>query len=224
MHQIGVREVVEIGGFHFNAETILMTWITMAIVILIAVLATRHLKEVPVGWQNAVEAVVNLLQGQIDAIMGPEGRSLAPLFITMFLFLLIANWLGLCPGMASPTNDLNTTLGMAIMVSLVIHGIGLAKQGVSHLGHFFQPFAPFVFLNLIEEVSRPATLAFRLFGNILAGEVLIIILLQLIPWYLNWAPSCIWLMFSIFVGAIQAFVFTMLSITYIAPSVHAHHK
>ena len=73
-----------------------------------------------------------------------------------------------------------------------------------------------------EEMSRPATLAFRLFGNILAGEVLIIILLQLIPWYANWAPSCIWLMFSIFVGVIQAFVFTMLSITYITPSVH--HK
>ena len=222
MHQIGVREVVEIGGFHFNAETILMTWITMAIVILIAVLATRHLKEVPVGWQNAVEAIVGLLQGQMDAIIGPEGRFLAPLFITLFLFLLISNWLGLCPGMASPTNDLNTTLGMAVMMSLVIHGVGLARQGIGHLHHFVEPFAPFILVNLIEEMSRPATLAFRLFGNILAGEVLIIILLQLIPWYANWAPSCIWLMFSIFVGVIQAFVFTMLSITYITPSVH--HK
>lgn len=106
-----------------------MTWITMAIVILIAVLATRHLKEaIPVGWQNAVEAVVNLLQeGRWMRLWVRKDDPWRHCLLQCFV-LLIANWLGLCPGMASPTNDLNTTLGMAIMVSLVIHGIGLAKQ------------------------------------------------------------------------------------------------
>ena len=209
MDKIGVREVIEIGGYTFNEHTILMTWITMAIVILVAVLATRNLKEVPTGWQNAM--------------IGEGGLFLVPLFLTLFLYLMVANWLGLCPGMESPTNDLNTTLGMAIFMSFFVnHAVGLMKQGAGHLHHFIEPFAPFIIVNLIEELSRPASLAFRLFGNILAGEVLIIIILELVPGAINWLPSTPWVLFSLFVGVIQAYIFTMLSITYIAPSVRHH--
>ena len=223
MDKIGVREVVEIGGYTFNEHTILMTWITMAIVILVAVLATRNLKEVPTGWQNAVETVAELWETQVKALIGEGGVFLVPLFLTLFLYLMVANWLGLCPGMESPTNDINTTLGMAVFMSfLVNHAVGLMKQGVGHLHHFIEPFAPFIIVNLIEELSRPASLAFRLFGNILAGEVLIIIILELVPGAINWLPSTPWIIFSLFVGVIQAYIFTMLSITYIAPSARTH--
>ena len=223
MDKIGVREVIEIGGHTFNEHTILMTWLTMAIVILVAVLATRNLKEVPTGWQNAMEAVADLWETQVKAMIGEGGVFLVPLFLTLFLYLMVANWLGLCPGMESPTNDLNTTLGMAIFMSFFVnHAVGLMKQGAGHLHHFIEPFAPFIIVNLIEELSRPASLAFRLFGNILAGEVLIIIILELVPGVINWLPSTPWILFSLFVGVIQAYIFTMLSITYIAPSVRHH--
>ena len=223
MDKIGVREVIEIGGHTFNEHTILMTWITMAIVILVAFLATRNLKEVPTGWQNAVETVAELWETQVKALIGEGGVFLVPLFLTLFLYLMVANWLGLCPGMESPTNDINTTLGMAIFMSFFVnHAVGLMKQGAGHLPHFIEPFAPFIIVNLIEELSRPASLAFRLFGNILAGEVLIIIILELVPGVINWLPSTPWILFSLFVGVIQAYIFTMLSITYIAPSARTH--
>ena len=225
MDKIGVREVIEIGGHTFNEHTILMTWITMAIIILVAILATRNLKEVPTGWQNAMEAVAALWETQVKALIGEGGVFLVPLFLTLFLYLMVANWLGLCPGMESPTNDINTTLGMAIFMSFFVnHAVGLMKQGAGHLHHFIEPFAPFIIVNLIEELSRPASLAFRLFGNILAGEVLIVIILELVPGVINWLPSTPWILFSLFVGVIQAYIFTMLSITYIAPSARTHEE
>ena len=225
MDKIVVREVIEIGGHTFNEHTILMTWITMAIIILVAILATRNLKEVPTGWQNAMEAVADLWETQVKALIGEGGVFLVPLFLTLFLYLMVANWLGLCPGMESPTNDINTTLGMAIFMSFFVnHAVGLMKQGAGHLHHFIEPFAPFIIVNLIEELSRPASLAFRLFGNILAGEVLIVIILELVPGVINWLPSTPWILFSLFVGVIQAYIFTMLSITYIAPSARTHEE
>lgn len=225
MDTIGVRKVIEIGGIQFNEHTIVMTWITMAIVILVAILATRNLKEVPTGWQNAIEAIAELWDTQLRAMVGKDGVFLLPLFLTLFLYLMIANWLGLCPFMESPTNDVNTTLGMAVTMSFFFnHGVGLMRQGIRHLHHFIEPFAPFIVVNLIEELSRPASLAFRLFGNIFAGEVLIIIIRELCPWWAAWLPNTIWVGFSIVVGIIQAYIFTMLSITYVGPSAHKHHE
>ena len=218
MHEIGVREVVQFAGLTFNVETLIMTWITMAVVILIAFLATRNLRLVPTGWQNAIEMVVTALHGQIDATMGPRGRMLAPLIISLFLFLLVSNWLGLIPTLSSPTNDLNTTPGLALMVIVMLHVMGVYFKGMHYIKHFFQPVPVFVVINAIEEVAKPITLAFRLFGNILAGEILIIILLKLMPIWMP-IPSVIWLAFSIFIGGVQAFIFTMLSMAYLANAV-----
>lgn len=220
MHQIGVREVVHVAGLTFNSETLIMTWITMAIVLLIAYFATRNLSvDRPTGCQNVVEIIVEMLHGQMDAMMGVSGRNiLAPFVICLFMFILISNWLGLVPKMASPTNDMNTTLGLAASVVLMIHFTGLRVKGLKHFKKFVEPFPVFLPINLIEEVAKPITLAFRLFGNILAGEILIIILLKLIPWWMP-IPSVCWLAFSIFVGGVQAFIFTLLSVTYLSESV-----
>ncbi len=223
MHEIGVREVVQFAGWTFNEETLVMTWIVMAIVLLIAFLATRNLKMVPSGWQNVVEMVVLWLHGQIDAMMGQRGRVLAPLIVTLFLFLLISNWLGLIPTMASPTNDLNTTLGLALLVIVMVHALGLYFKGGHYIAHFFQPVPVFVIINAIEEIAKPITLAFRLFGNILAGEILIIVLLKLMPIWMP-IPSVLWLAFSIFIGGVQAVIFTMLSMAYLANAVKDEHE
>ncbi len=223
MHEIGVREVAHVAGLTFNVETLYMTWLTMAVILLLAFLATRSLKLVPTGWQNLIEMVITALHEQIDATMGERGRMLAPMIIALFLFLLVANWIGLVPTLSSPTNDLNTTLGLALLVVVMLHVLGLYFKGMGYIKHFFQPVVPFVIINMIEEVAKPITLAFRLFGNILAGEILIIILLKLMPIWMP-VPSVIWLAFSIFVGGVQAFIFTMLSMAYLANGVkHDDH-
>ena len=218
MHEIGVRETVKFMGLTFNWETLTMTWLSMAVVVLIACLATRNLKAVPGGWQNVVEMVILWLHDQIDAMMGKRGRFLAPFIVSLFMFLIISNWLGLIPTLASPTNDLNTTLGLALLVIVMVHGFGLYFKGGHYIAHFFQPVAPFVIINVIEEIAKPITLAFRLFGNILAGEILIIVLLKLMPIWMP-IPSVLWLAFSIFIGGVHAVIFTMLSMAYLSNAV-----
>lgn len=219
-HEIGVHKVAHLAGLTFNMDTLMMTWLAMAIVILLAFAATRGIRLVPRRWQNLLEMAVVALLDQIEATMGPNGKKLAPLIITLFLFLLVSNWLGLIPGLSSPTSDLNTTLGLALMVIVLVHVLGVMyKGGLTYIKHFFEPYIPFVVINLIEELAKPITLSFRLFGNILAGEVLIIILGILVPYVIPTA----WLAFSVFVGAIQAFIFTMLSMSYLANSVRDEH-
>ncbi|BEU88199.1 F0F1 ATP synthase subunit A [Selenomonas sp. TAMA-11512] len=217
-HEIIHRGVVEVAGISFNGNTLIMTWITMAIVILIAFLATRNLKLIPSGCQNVVEIVVTWLHEQMDNNMGVANRWLAPFIVTLFMFIWVSNMLGLIPEMQSPTNDLNTTLGLALTVVALVHILGLYKKGGHYIAHFFQPFIPFVVIHVIEEFAKPITLSFRLFGNILAGEILIHILLQLVPIWMP-VPSVVWLMFSIFIGTVQSVIFTMLSIAYLSSSV-----
>ena len=220
MHEIGVREAVQIAGFTFNSQTLVMTWISMAVVLLIGWLAVRNLKVVPTSnWQMMMETVIEALHDQVEENMGPRGRGFLSTFIvSLFLFLLISNWIGLIPTMASPTNDLNTTLGLALLVIAMTHVLGLYVKGGHYIGHFFQPFVPFVVINIVEELAKPITLSFRLFGNILAGEILIHILLLMLGNY-STVPSVVWIAFSVFVGGVQAFIFTMLSIAYIGSAV-----
>ena len=109
-------------------------------------------------------------------------------------------------------------VGLALLVIVMVHVLGVARKGGHYIGHFFKPTPIFVIINAIEEIAKPITLSFRLFGNILAGEILIIILLKLMPIWMP-VPSVIWLAFSIFIGAVQAFIFTMLSMAYFANAV-----
>ena len=218
MEHIGVRETVKFMGLTFNWETFCMTWLAMFIVIVISCLAVRNLKLVPSGWQNFIEMVVVWLHEQLEAMMGwKRGKLFAPFIVSLFLFLLTSNLLGLIPFMASPTNDLNTTLGLALLVVAMVHFFGLYFKRGHYIAHFFQPVAPFVVINLIEEIAKPITLAFRLFGNILAGEILIIVLLNLMTYLV--VPSVVWLMFSIFISCVHAVIFTMLSMAYLSNAV-----
>jgi len=220
MEHIGVRETVQFLGFTFNVETITMTWLAMIIVIAISCLAVRSLKVIPSGWQNFIEIIVEWLHGQMEGMMGRRGMFLAPFVVSLFLFLLVSNLLGLIPFLVSPTNDLNTTLGLALLVVCMVHFFGLYFKRGHYIAHFFQPIAPFVVINAIEEIAKPITLAFRLFGNILAGEILIIVLLHLTenPFWLS-LPSVAWLGFSIFISCVHAVIFTMLSMAYLSNAV-----
>ncbi len=217
-HEVGAHQLVHLAGWTFHLDTLKMTWLAMVIVLSLAILATRRLEVVPRGWQNVMEIVIEALMSQIESTIGPKGKKLAPLLITLFLFILVSNQLGLVPGLVSPTTDLNTTLGLALMIVVMVHVLGVMNRGGAYFKHFFEPYIPFIVINLVEEIAKPATLALRLFGNILAGEVMLMVLTLLVPWFV----PVVWLGFSVFVGAVQAFVFTMLSIAYLSNSLKEH--
>lgn len=220
MGHIG-HNVVHYFGYTFHLDTIYMSLVTSAIVILIAFLLTRGLKPLPLGRrQNMVEMIAEAWLGQIDSMVGPNGKKTTPIIITLFLYLLIANWLGLVPGFTSPTNDINATLGLAVMMVLAAHVLGAFQKGLFHyLKHFIEPNFVFLPINLLEEVTKPVTLACRLFGNIFAGEILLMILNLLAPYLI---PT-VWLGFSVFVGIVQAMIFTIMSITYFGNSLKEEH-
>ena len=215
----GTHVVSMLFGMSVNWDTIFTTWLSALIVFLIVFAATRGRAMVPSGAQNVVEMVFEFLFGQFRANVGKNYRKVSTVLLTLFMLILTANQIGLLPTehlTASPTNDFNTTLGLAIASSLLIHFYYIKNKGFGHwIKHFFQPIAPFVFLNLIEEISKPITLAMRLFGNILAGEILLEVLNNLAPWLV----PIVWIAFSLFVGVIQAYIFTTLVSVYMKESV-----
>ncbi|HBS60960.1 MAG TPA: ATP synthase F0 subunit A [Firmicutes bacterium] len=226
-HEIGgAHPHWQVGPFVVNSDTMIFTWITMVAVILLGFIAGRAARKkerIPRGFRNLLELIFENLGVQFEQALGAKASRFAPLLITLFLYLMIANWVGLIPGMKSPTSDLNVTFGLAVMVMGIVHLSGMVDKGVfKYLNHFLQPHWAMLPLNLVEEVAKPTTLAFRLFGNILAGEILIVILLILVPAWLPFINSA-WLGVSIFVGVIQAFIFTMLSMSYISNAVKDEH-
>lgn len=211
----GTHDILMLGGHAFNWDTLLMTWITGLLVFLIVFPATRHMKIVPDRWQNAIEMIVEALCEKFEGTLGPNYRKAVTVLLTLFMFIFVGNELGLLPTahlIVSPTNDLNTTLGLAVGSSIIIHILYIQnKGGVKYLKHFFEPFVPFVVINLMEEISKPLTLAMRLFGNILAGEILLEVLQDLAPI----GVPMLWIAFSLVIGLIQAFIFTILVTAYL---------
>lgn len=211
-----------------NIKTLVMTWIVMIIIALFTTAATRSMRvDRPGKLQMAVEEMFLFLRGLVyENIDYRKGAGLICLIFTLFIFLLFSNLWGLIPTMMSPTADINTTLGMALTVFILVQVLGLRYKGGKYFKHYIQPVPLFLPLTIVEELSKPITLSFRLYGNIYAGEVLIAVLLGLFGLTITvlggFIPSVVWLAFSIFVGFIQAFIFTMLTIAYIS-QVTAEH-
>jgi len=220
-----------IGNFpiDLNPRTIVMTWVAMILVIIFAVAATRNMDmRRPGKLQVAFEFVYDFVRGLVNDNMDPvKGLSLLSIVLTYFIFILFSNLLGLIPTLNSPTADYNTTFALSLFTFVLIQFFGLKYKGFGHFKHFVKPVFVFLPINLVEELSKPVTLAFRLYGNIYAGEVLIAVLLGLFPLtadiFGGFIASVIWLGFSIFVGCIQAFIFTMLSIAYVGQVVADEH-
>jgi F-type H+-transporting ATPase subunit a len=152
--------------------------------------------------------------------------------MTLFLFILIANWLSVIPSPGHPeyfppaASDLNLTLALALVVIVTMHVAGIRRRGVrGYYHHLFKPHWAMFPINLIEELAKPVTLALRLFGNIFAGTIMIA-LIGLFPVYILWAPNVIWKLFDMGIGAIQAFIFALLTVLYfgsIAPDPESAH-
>ncbi len=209
------------GLLTINADTIILTWVVIAIIVVpLALLSRNFTSGVPRGFQNLYEYVVEFVNTQAESSLGTRAAAIMPLALTVFVFILISNYIGLIPipYLKSPTSDLNTTLALGIFTFILVQGLAIRERGVGgHVRHLMRPSPIFFIINVIDELSRPLTLSFRLFGNIVAGEIMILILQALlynVPWLLL-LPMPIWLGFSMFVGLIQAFIFFMLFLAYV---------
>jgi F-type H+-transporting ATPase subunit a len=136
----------------------------------------------------------------------------------LFMFLLFSNWLGIIPHLEEPTKDLNTTLGLGIMGFVIAHYAGIKSKGFkAYIKEYFQPIFFMMPLNLIGELAKIVSISFRLFGNIMGGSIIILVVSYLT--YSVALPPFLYAFFGLFVGTIQAFVFTMLTVVYISVQV-----
>jgi F-type H+-transporting ATPase subunit a len=228
-----------LGSVH--SDTILTTWVAMALAIgffwwLGKSYTSHRLNKV----QATFEAIINFLSDLALGTLGPKGERFVPLFVGIFLFIWILNEFGVLflkafnlPFGGSPTADLNTTAAFALVVFFSIQFLAIRKSGIKAYAHLFKPYAFMFPINLLEELARPIVLAMRLAFNILAGEILLFVVATLIvsnivigsvniSYLAAVAPIGIEF-FNFAIGTIQAFVFTLLAIVYLALATADEH-
>ena len=240
--EVGHHEKVHWLGLTFNIDTIQATAIAAVIVIALAFFLKSKVTStgVPGGVQLFFEAITIQMRQQIETAIGMKvAPFVLPLAVTIFTFILISNWLSVLPVqyggpegaahelLAPPAADINYVLALALFVFLCYHAAGIWRRGLfGHLkklvkGHV-AVLAP---INIVEEIAKPVSLSLRLFGNMFAGGILVA-LIAMFPWYIQWAPNAIWKTFDLFVGLIQAFIFALLTILYFSQSMELedeHH-
>ncbi|MCA1026352.1 MULTISPECIES: F0F1 ATP synthase subunit A [Cytobacillus] len=234
-HGAPLREFM---GLTFNLSNILMITVASAIVFLIAVISTRRLAMKPTGMQNFFEWVMDFVKNIINSNMAwKDGGRFHVLGITLIMYVFVSNMLGLPFAVTynhelwwkSPTADPVVTLTLAAMVVGLSHYYGVRVKGLKEYGKdFFKPMWFMFPLKIIEEFANTLTLGLRLYGNIYAGEILLTLLAgSLATGFLGHAvavlPTLLWMGFSVFIGAIQAFIFCMLTMVYMSHKVSHDH-
>ena len=201
-----------------NAETLVMTWIVAAILLGLGLAAARRPGLVPGPMQSVAEMLVEGFMGLSKSSLGVRAPGFFPLILATFIFILISNWLGMVPFLSEPTRDLNTTLGLGLVGFVAAHGAAIRVKGPwRYLKSYFMPF-PFMFpLNVMGEVSKVVSISFRLYGNVMGGAVIVLVVSRLVHNLI--LPPFLSAFFGFFVGTIQAFVFAMLTLTYISLAV-----
>ncbi|UFT98950.1 F0F1 ATP synthase subunit A [Radiobacillus kanasensis] len=232
-------DVFGISWLDFNLSNVLMIAIASLIVFILGVAASRRLQMKPTGLQNFMEWVIDFVKGIIgDTMDWKTGKTFLPLGLTLITYIFISNLLGVAFMVTdshhqlwwkSPTSDPGITLTLSAMVIVLTHYYGIKVKGVKEYGKdYFRPMWFLFPVKLLEEFSNTLTLGLRLFGNIYAGEVLLTMLAGLaasgVVGFLGGAiPMLAWQGFSLFVGAIQAFIFTMLTMVYMSHKVSSDH-
>ena len=224
--EVGEHFYWNIAGFTVHGQVLLVTWLVIAIILTIAVLGTSNLEQVPKGLQNFVELVFEYIAGIAKDQLGEyEYRPWVPFVGTLFLFIFVANWLGaLVPWkliqlpegeLAAPTNDINTTVFLSLLTSISYFYAGFKAKGLGFFARYISPTPIFLPINILEDFSKPLSLSFRLFGNILADEIVVSVLCLLVPLFV---PLPV-MVLGIFASSVQALVFSTLAASYIAESI-----
>jgi len=207
------------GMLHLNA-TIVFTWLVMALLTGVSWLVTRRLSTGTriSHWQNLLEVLVIGMRDQIKEVSRQEPGRYLPFVGTLFLFIAAANLLNIVPGYTAPTGSLSTTTALAICVFVAVPIYGIAHEGpLNYLKHYVKPTALMLPFNIIGEISRTIALAVRLYGNIMSGTVIVAILLSLTPYLF---PVVMQLL-GLLTGMIQAYIFAVLAMVYIASATSA---
>lgn len=230
----------EVLGFFKNfpiTNTLLVSWITMAVIIILSFLATRKIQMVPAGLQNLFEMIIDFGYTTVEDLAGSsKAKVFFPIVMTFFLFILFSNWIGLLPGFAtikfkgepllrSMNSDLNMTLALALTSAFLTHAFAIRYLGIlDYLRKWFTLNPMFLFVGLLElvgEITKIVSLSFRLFGNIFAGEVVLSTVSSLVAFIV---PLPFYFL-EIIVGFVQAAVFMMLTLTFMVllSEKHAEH-
>ena len=218
------------GGYQVHAQVLITSWVVLSIIIIISLVANRKLSLEPKGLQNLTEYITEFIRDLAKTQIGEsEGPSWVPFLGTIFLFIFVSNWSGaLLPWkfiqlpngeLAAPTNDINTTVALALLTSLAYFFAGFRKRGLNYFKRYISPVAFLLPINVLEDLTKPLSLSFRLFGNILADELVVGVLITLVPLIV---PIPLMLL-GLFTSAIQALVFSTLAGAYIGESIEEHH-
>jgi F-type H+-transporting ATPase subunit a len=215
--------VWHVAGLTIYGDVVWTTLLAAAIVMTFGlVMRAKVTSGVPGKLQLLWELLVEQVSDLAASAIGPEGLPFVGMGVTIGLFILVCNWLAFVPSgdhgfLAPPTGDVNLPLALALIVFFTVHYNSVKARGVGgYFKHYAQPYAALTPINIIEEITKPITLTFRLFGNIFSGVLMISVIVTLIPPYLSWIGLAIWKPFDeLFIGAIQAFIFALLTIMYL---------
>ncbi|ATS17617.1 F0F1 ATP synthase subunit A [Synechococcus sp. PCC 6717] len=227
--EVGHHFYWHIGNLKVHGQVFITTWIVMGILIVAALAASRNIQRVPSGIQNLMEYALEFIRDLTKSQMGEhEYRAWVPFVGTLFLFIFVCNWSGaLVPWklielpegeLAAPTNDINTTVALALLVSLAYFYAGLRKRGLKYFTKYIEPTPVLLPIAILEDFTKPLSLSFRLFGNILADELVVGVLVLLVPLFVPLPVMAL----GLFTSAIQALVFATLAATYIGEAMEGH--
>lgn len=225
---VGEHPRASILGLEINVDTLISTLLAGGILIGLGLyMRSRITDGVPGKLQLAFEALVRYIEDLVETAMGIRvAPFVVPLATTLFAFILIANWIEIVPTketLISPTADINLTAALAVLVIGWVHVTGFRKKGVlGYVKSFLGKPRWLIPFRAIEEVAKPLSLALRLFGNLFAGG-LMIALIALLPSFLLVAPTVVWKLFDMFIGVIQALIFSLLTIVYFSFAVNDEH-
>jgi F-type H+-transporting ATPase subunit a len=220
--EIGTHFYWDIGGVALHGQVFLVSWFVITLLVIFSVLGTQTQSRIPESWQNFMESVVEFTTDIAKNQLGESFyRPWVPFVSTLFLFIFGFNWSGaLVPWkllvlpegeLAAPTNDINTTVSLALLTSLAYFYAGFSKKGIGYFKRYIQPTPILLPINILEDFTKPLSLSFRLFGNVLADELTISVLVLLVPLII---PLPI-MGLGIFAGSVQALIFSTLAAAYI---------
>jgi F-type H+-transporting ATPase subunit a len=225
-----VHPIIGKGLLAINVDTVRNSVIVAALLIIIGVVVRRQMRPgKPDGLQNLLEYFVSAIRGLVRQTLGDRPIRILPIVITMFAFIFTCNLIGLVPGFKSPTNDVNTTIALAFFAIGLVHFFSVRARGpAGYLKHFFSmvnsPIGRVLLgvLEVFQEFVKPFTLALRLYFNIFVGELLLAVILVLLGFASPVFNGLFWIPFSVFIGLIQAFIFVMLTISYVNQGTEVH--
>jgi F-type H+-transporting ATPase subunit a len=203
------------------ASAVVVTWVIMALLVLVSWLGTRRRALRPAGWQNALELIVETLQSQMTQIVHRDPQPYLPLLGTLFLFLALANLSSLLPGVSPPTAHLETDAALAGIVFFAVHAYGIRRHGLwKYLKGYAKPNLLLLPLNILSEITRTFSLMIRLFGNIMSHEMVIGVLLTLAGLLVPVPLMAL----AVLIGLVQAYIFTILATVFIGAAVESQER